>query len=166
MSLYLTTMIVLPFKHFIDSGSALFPEISPPSHATDDAGRSLLLDKILRTVLQGQVHPLRSSLNSRADPLYMTYINAGLGRKPSGLAGYRYDMMNVIGRVRSTVRRLLCKDAPPTPLAQERPTTAPTRWYCHKCQMGPYSIATQSSCTNVINGHQCDHRVCHYCKKE
>ena len=109
---------------------------------------------------------LRSSLNSRADPLYMTNINAGLGRKPSDLVGYRYDMINVIGRVRSTVRRLLCNGAPPGPLAQEKPTTTPTRWYCHKCQTGPYTISAQTSCTNVINGRQCDHPMCYYCKKE
>ena len=109
---------------------------------------------------------LRSLLNSQADPLYMAYISAGLGRKPSGLAGYRYDMINVFGRVGSTVRQLMCKGAPPSPSAQERPTTTPTRWYCHKCQTGPYSISAQTSCTNVINGHQCDHPMCPYCKKE
>ena len=109
---------------------------------------------------------LRSSLNSQADPLYMTYISAGLGRKLSGLAGYRYDMINVIDRMRSTVHRLVCNGAPPSPLAQERPTTTPTKWYCHKCRTGPYSISAQTSCTNVINGHQCDHRMCHYCEKE
>ena len=160
-------MFALPFKHLIDGGSAFFPNIPPPSHATGDAGISLLLPKILRTVLEGQVHRhIRSPLNSRADPLYMTNINAGLGRKPSGLAINRYDVIEVIGRVRSTVRRLLCNDALPTPPAQERPITAQTKWYCHKCQTGPYSISAQTSCTNVINGHQCDHRMCHYCKKE
>ena len=109
---------------------------------------------------------LQSSLKSRADTLSMTHINAGLGWKPSGLAGYRYDMINIIGRVKSTVRRLLCNGAPPTPLGQERPTTAPTTWYCHKCQTGPYNISAHPSCTNVINGHQCGHPVCHYCRKE
>ena len=169
MSFYLTTMFALPFKHLIDGGSAPFPNVPPPDHTRDDAGTPLLLAKILCTVLEGKgivTLRLRSSLNSRADPLYMTNINAGLGRKPFGLAGYRYDMIDVIGRVRSTVRQLLCNGAPPGPLAQERPTTTPTRWYCHKCQTGPYSISAQTSCTNVINGRQCDHPMCYYCKKE
>ena len=109
---------------------------------------------------------LQSSLNLRADPLYMAYINAGLDWKLSRLAGYRSAMVKVIGKVRSTVRRLLCNGAPPSPLAQERPTTKYTKWYCHKCQTGPYSISAQNSCTNVINGRQCDHPMCHYCRKE
>ena len=56
MSLYLTNMFALPFKHLIDRGGALFPNVSPPSHATDDAGTPLSLAKILCTVLEGQVH--------------------------------------------------------------------------------------------------------------
>ena len=71
MSLYLTNMFALPFKHLIDRGSALFPNVSPLSHATDDAGTLLSLAKILCTVLEGQVHrhiksPVVAELASRS----------------------------------------------------------------------------------------------------
>lgn len=38
----------------------------------------------------------------------------------------------------------------------------PITWFCHKCNSGPYNIATQNACTNV----QCDHQICDYCMRD
>ena len=49
----------------------------------------------------------------------------------------------------------------------ERPPRDPgiTR-YCHMCNSGPYNIATESGCTNVLGGRQCDHVFCGYCRTD
>ena len=166
---YLTPMLALPSNHPTDVGNAPSPGLSPLSHVIDDVGTQLLSVNFLCTILEGQVHCRagpRSSLNLPAYPLYGTCANTGLGSKLSHYAGYRYIMIKSISKVRNTVRRLLGNGALPSPRAQEKPTPTPTNWYCHLCQTGPYSIRTQTGCTNVINGHQCDHRMCSYCRKE
>ena len=161
-------MLGLPFNQLGGGGIARFYNISPSSYAPDDADAQLLLAKALRTVLESQQPCHRSPVvaNSSAGQLYSAHVTAVLCPISSGLAGYRYYAIEALSRVRNMMRRLLGNIPPPSPCAQERPTTTPTRWFCHECKSGPYDIAAQTGCTNVINGSQCDHHVCLYCRKE
>lgn len=46
----------------------------------------------------------------------------------------------------------------------ERPRRDPgTTWYCHICNSGPYSMATQQVC---LSGLQCGHVFCGYCRTD
>ena len=169
MPLCLTSMLALPLNRLNGDGNAPFRDMSLPSYASNDADTHLLSGKTSCVVLEGQVPyhtSLRSSLNSVAATLFKAHVTAFLGPRLPGLTGYRDKIVEAIGRTRNTVRRLLGHGTTPSPRAQERPTTTPTKWFCHICQSGPYNINAQSGCTNVINGHQCDHHMCDYCKKE
>ena len=42
----------------------------------------------------------------------------------------------------------------------------PEKWYCHKCQTGPYLIATTLSCINMTSTGICGHPKCHLCRVE
>lgn len=166
MALYMTAMLTLPFNHLSGGENARFYEYSPPSYVPDDPDTRFLSVKTLRTVLEGQMYyhrGLRLSLTSPGGPLYNAHV---LRPKLSGLESYYYRTIEAIRSMRYTVRQLLGIGAPPSTRALERPTTTPTRWFCHECKSGPYNIATQTGCTNVINGRQCDHRMCVYCNKE
>ena len=169
MPLCLTSMLALPFKRLDGDGNARFHNMSLPSYASNDADTHLLSGTTPCVVLEGQVPyhtSLRSSLNASAGTLCKAHVTAFLGLRLSGLTGYRDKIVDAIGRIRNTVRRLLGHGATPSPRAQKRPTTTPTTWFCHICQSGPYNISAQNGCTNVINGRQCDHHMCDYCKKE
>lgn len=169
MVLYMTAMLTLRFNHLSGGGNARFYDYSPPSYVPDDPDTRFLSVKTLCTVLEGQMHchrGLRLSLTSPGAPLYNAHVTAGLRPKLSGLESYYHRTIEAIRSVRYAVRQALGNGAPPSTRALERPTTTPTRWFCHECKSGPYSIATQTGCTNVINGRQCDHRMCGYCNKE
>lgn len=152
MLLSLTIMLALPFNRFDDSRDARCHNISLPSHIPGVTNTQLLSVEYKSMDLEG--------------PLYRAHVAAIICPKLSSSAGHHYKLINAVSRVGNSVRQLLGKGVQPRARAQERPTTAPTRWFCHKCNSGPYSIAAQSGCTNVINGRQCDHRRCDYCKKE
>ena len=170
MALYMTTMLTLPFNHLNGGEKARFHDISPPIYAPNIVYTPLLLVKTLRTVLRGRVHchrGLRLSLSSLAGTLYYkTHVTAGLSPKLFGLASYSYKIIEAIGRVKKVVCRSLGNGAPASTRDWERPITRPTIWFCHECETGPYNIATQAGCTNVIDGRQCDHHMCAYCRKE
>ena len=168
MPVYLAIMLGLPFNQLGGGGIARFYNISPSSYAPDDADAQLLLAKALRTVLESQEPCHRSPVvaNSPAGQLYSAHVTAVLGPISSGLASYRYYAIEALSRVRNIMCRLLGDIPPPSPCAQERPNTTPTRWFCHECKSGPYDISAQTGCTNVINGSQCDHHMCPYCRKE
>lgn len=101
-----------------------------------------------------------------AGPLHGAHVGAVVGPTLSSPAGYDYRLIKAVRKGRNAVHRLLGNGAPPRPCDQGRPTATPTTWYCHQCNSGPYNIAAQSGCTNVINGRQCDHSRCDYCRKE
>lgn len=152
MPLYLTIMLALPFNRLDGGWDARFHNMLLPKRAPGNANTQLLSVQSLPTVLEG--------------PLPRAHVAAIVDPNLSSPAGYRYKLVETISKSMYTVRRLLGNGAPRRPRAQERPTTTPTRWYCHKCNSGPYSMVAQSSCTNVINGRQCDHPRCHYCTRE
>ena len=169
MSLYLASMLSLPFNHLDGGRTARIHSISLRSHAPGDANTQLLSVPSSPAVLKGEVlrhTSLQLSLNLPATPLHRTHIATVVSPKLSSPAGYRYKIIKAVSRARNTMRRILGNSTPPRPRVQERATTTPTTWYCHQCNSGPYNIAAQPSCTNVINGRQCDHPRCGYCKAE
>lgn len=169
MPLYLTIMLALPFNRLDGGWDARFHNMLLPKRAPGNANTQLLSVQSLPTVLEGRILCHKTfwlPLNVPAGPLHRAHVAAIVDPKLSSPVGYRYKLVETISKRMYTVRRLLGNGAPRRPRAQERPTTTPTRWYCHKCNSGPYSMAAQSSCTNVINGRQCDHPRCHYCTRE
>lgn len=162
-------MLALSFNRLHGDRNARFHDILHPSDTPGDANTQSLSVQSLTKIVEGQVpyhKSLRLSLNLPAGPLPMAHVAAVVRPKISSPAGYHYRLVKAVKVVRNTVCRLLGSDTPPRPRTQERPTTTPTRWYCHKCNSGPYNIATQFGCTNVIDGGQCDHTRCSYCKEE
>ena len=162
-------MLVLAFHRLDRGGIATFHNIPLLSLALKDTDAQLLSVQSLPTALEGQVSchtNLWLSLISPEGPLHRPHVAAVVSPKMSGPADYRYRLIEAISPSRDTVRLLLGNSLPPRSRARDRPMARPTRWYCHKCNCGPYNIATQSGCTNVIDGHQCDHQRCGYCRKE
>ena len=158
-------MLLLPFNRLDSDANAHFHDMLLPSQTSGVAGIQLLSVQVfqhLRTIHDGQVpyHTSLTSLKSPAGPLFRALVATVLGLRLSSHAGHRCNLRKASGGTNKSLRRFLGKGA------QERPTTTPTTWYCHKCNSGPYNIAAQRGCTNVINGHQCDHQVCNYCRKE
>lgn len=153
MSLYLTTMLSLPLNHLDGGRTARIHNISLRSHAPGNANTQLLSVQSSPAVL-------------KATPLHRTHIATIVNAKLCSPAGYRYRIIKAVSRARNTMCRLLGNGTPPRPRVQERATTTPTTWYCHQCNDGPYNITAQPRCTNVINGRQCDHSRCGYCKEE
>ncbi len=169
MPLYLTIMLALPFNRVGGGRDTPFHNISLPSRSPGDGNTQLFSVRSLPAVLEGQAvshTSLRISLNLPVGLLYRTHVAAVVGPKLSNPAGYRYRLIKAVSRARNTIHRVLGNCAPPVPHDQKWPTTAPTRWFCHVCNHGPYTIAAQSSCTNVIRGRQCDHPKCNYCREE
>lgn len=162
-------MLALPFNHSGGSRNARCHNVSLRSHAPGVGHTQSLSLECTRTVLEGQVlchTSLRLSLNLPAGPLHRFYVAAVAAPKLSSPAGHHYELIHAVSRVRKSVCQSLGNRAQLRARTQERPTSTPTSWFCHKCNTGPYSIAAQPACTNVINGRQCDHRQCDYCRKE
>ena len=169
MPLSLIIMLALPLNHIGGSRNARCHNVSLPSHAPGVGNTQPLSVECTRTVLEGHVFchtSLRMSLNLPAGPLHRFYVAAITGPKLSSPAGHQYRLINAVSRVMKSVHQLLGNGVQLRVRTRERPTSTPTRWFCHKCNTGPYTIAAQPSCTNVINGRQCDHRKCDYCRKE
>ena len=165
-------MLALPFTYFYGAGNALFHDALLLGFAPGEADtQSLSVQALqkLRTVLEGHIacpRSLLSSLMLPVGPFYGVHLAAVLSPRFSDPAGYRYNVLEAINGMRDTVRRLLGNAGPPRPRVEKRPTTRPTRWYCHECGSGPYNIAVQTGCTNEIRGRQCDHSMCVHCLKE
>ena len=158
-------MLLLPLNRLAGGTNAHFHEMLLPSYDSGDAGfqsSSFQIFRDLRTAYNGQVpyHTSLTSLTSPAGPLSRAVVAIILGLRFTGHADHRYNLRKASGGTSERLRRLLGD------CAQERPATTPTMWFCHKCNSGPYNIAAQRGCTNVINGHQCDHQMCNYCRKE
>ena len=162
-------MLALPSDRLDGGRNTRCHNVLLPSHAVGVANTQVVSVQYTPTVPKGQIPchtSLRLSLNLPTGLLHRANVAAIVGPKLSGPAGYHYKLITAVSKEKNTLRRLLGNGAPPRARAQERATTTPTRWFCHRCNSGPYSIAAQSGCTNVINGHQCDHSRCDYCKKE
>ena len=166
---YLTIIFAVYPSRLDDGRNTRFCDIYLPCHAPDRASMKPYLVQCFLKDLEGLVlchQGPRLLLNLPAGLLHNYHIAAVVGPKLSSPACYRYKLLEAVDRVRNSMRRLLGNCTPPSSRAQESSTTTPTRWYCHKCNSGPYNIATQSGCTDVISGRQCDHRRCNYCSKE
>ena len=166
MPLYVTIMFDLSFHHLGGDWIGPFHDVLQPS---DNPGRPQhLLIKSLPKDFEGQTRhheSVRLSLNMSAGPP-LAPVAPVISPKLSSPAGYHYGLIHAVGILSNTVRQLLGCGAPPRHRARWGASTQATTWYCHKCNNGPYNIAAQSGCTNVINGRQCDHTRCAYCRKE
>ena len=161
-------MLALPLNGFCGGQNARSHRLSLPNHAPGNAKTQPPSIRIAPTFLKGHLpchSSLRSSLNLPAGTLHRFHVVAVVDPKPYSPAGFRYKLTGAFSKVRNILHQML-GGVPSIARAQERPITTPTRWYCHKCNHGPYNIAAQPGCTNVINGRQCDHSKCHYCKEE
>ena len=162
-------MVALPFNRVDGGRDTRFHNNSLPSCSPGNGNTQFLWVRSLPAVLKGQAvsHTnFRISLNLPVGLLYRTHVAAVVGPKLSNPAGYRYRLIKAIIGARNTIHRFLGHCAPPVPCDEKTPTSAPTTWFCHLCNHGPYSIAAQSRCPNVIDGSQCDHSKCIYCRVE
>ena len=165
-------MLALDFSHLDFNGESRLHTTSLSSCRSGDTDNKFLPapnSRHIRGIVEGRVPchtKISMPLNLPAGSLHSVHIPAILIRELSSPAGYCYKLREATGFSRNNPYRYLGDGALPSPCAQEKPTTTPSRWYCHKCQTGPYSITAQPSCPNVINGRQCDHAVCFYCAKD
>ena len=169
MPLYVTIMFDLSFHHLGGDWIGHFHDILQPSDTPGNANTQHLLIKSLPKDFEGQTRRHESvllSLNLPAGPPPLAPVAAVISPNLSSPAGYHYQLIHAVGVVSNIVRRLLGCGTPPRHHARCGASTQATTWYCHKCNNGPYNIAAQSGCTNVINGRQCDHTRCEYCRKE